>query len=131
MEDVKVNCPYCGDEAKLEDSSKIYRGRSYGPAWICRKYPVCDAYVGCHPGTEKPLGRLADRDLRAAKMKAHSALDPHWRRKVDLCGWRKSGARKWAYRKLAKEMGISEDECHVGMFDVEQCARVIAICSKW
>ena len=68
-------CPYCGSRARLVDSTAIY-GRSYGMTWVCERYPSCGAYVGCHPGTTTPLGRLADKKLRAAKKAAHAAFDP-------------------------------------------------------
>lgn len=109
-------CPYCGKKAKCQDSSVIY-GRSYGPAWICPDFPRCDAYVGCHPGTKAPLGRLANKELREAKKNAHSAFDPLWRSK--------KMTRSEAYKWLAEALGIEQAKCHIGMFDVEQCEKVV------
>src|SRR5580700_2416837 len=71
-----VICPYCEQPAKLVDSAEIYGGRSYGWAYLCSP---CRAYVGCHDGTKRPLGRLANADLRAAKIRAHDAFDKLWR----------------------------------------------------
>ena len=56
-----IACDYCQASAELVDSKVIY-GRSYGLMWLCRP---CGAWVGTHEGTEKPLGRLANADLRA------------------------------------------------------------------
>ena len=114
-------CPYCNGEATCRDSSLIY-GRSYGPAWICTRYPECDAYVGCHPGTQKPLGRMANSELRDWKQRTHRAFDPLW----------KSGrmTRTAAYRWLAAQLGIAFEECHVGMFDVEHCRRAVEVASQ-
>ena len=109
-------CPYCGATSVLIDSGKIY-SRSYGWAWKC---PTCvGVYVGCHRGTTRPLGRLADAELRAAKMEAHRFFDRLW----------KSGRmrRTDAYAWLAGALGISNAECHIGMFDVERCRRVVQI----
>ena len=39
----------------------------------------CYAYVGCYSGTTNALGRLADADLRKAKMRAHHYLNQLWR----------------------------------------------------
>jgi hypothetical protein len=39
-------------------------------------------------------------------------------------------ARGGRYKKLAELMGISKKECHIGMFDVDQCRRVVEICSS-
>lgn len=121
-----MNCPYCNAHVNLVDSSLIYNGRSYGPALVCSRYPVCDAYVGCHPGTNKPLGRLADKELRIAKMAAHKSFDPFWRSE----GHTKTRKIKRlnAYRWLAEELGIKESDCHIGMMDVETCRRVVLIC---
>ncbi len=56
-------CPFCNSSVSLVDSAKVY-GRSYGFIYLCDQYPKCDARVGCHPGSNKPLGTLADKELR-------------------------------------------------------------------
>jgi len=64
-----------------------------------------------------PLGRLANAELRAAKRAAHAAFDPIW----------KGGdmSRHAAYGWLAKQLGISRANCHIGMFDVDGCEAVV------
>ena len=57
-------CPYCGQPTEYVDSAAVYHGISYGMIYLCRK---CDAYVGVHRGTDKALGRLANRSLREWK----------------------------------------------------------------
>ncbi len=117
-------CPYCGAEAALHRSSaKFYRGRDYGPVWAC---VPCQAWVGCHPGTSTPLGRLANKELRQAKMRAHAAFDPLWKR---INGERKM-SRGNAYRWLSDRLGIPFDDCHIGMFDIDTCGRVVEVCSE-
>lgn len=116
-------CPYCEGKTEYEDSSIIY-GRSYGMVYICKP---CDAYVGVHKGTDKALGRLANKELREAKKKAHAYFDPLWKRAVAK-GRKKHEARNSAYKWLAKEMGIERDDCHIGMFDVASCEKVVQIC---
>lgn len=75
----QLRCPYCGSPAKLTTSQQIYGSNfDYGAMWCCVNYPLCHAYVGCHPGTEIPLGRLANKELREAKKKAHAAFDRLW-----------------------------------------------------
>lgn len=113
-----VICPYCGQQAEFVDSKVVY-GRSYGKIYLCKE---CDAYVGVHKGTDKPLGRLADKELRYWKMAAHDAFDPIWQTKK----MRRNQAYKW----LAGRMGLSPQETHIGMFDVEQCKKVIKICKE-
>lgn len=123
-------CPYCGSTSVLKkDSSVIYR-KNYGPVYLCANYPSCDAYVGCHPRTTTPLGRLADRELRAAKKNAHAHFDPLWQAKIQL-GASKKDARTAGYAWLAERMCMSPDRCHIGMFNVEECERVVRICSPF
>jgi hypothetical protein len=125
---VKVICPYCSAPAVYVDSSEVY-ARSYGMIYLCRP---CKAWVGVHKGTDKPLGRLANKELREWKMRAHAAFDPLWQKKLRKCGPRgKKSARKSGYHWLAAELGIPVKECHIGMMDVEQCKRVVEICSPY
>lgn len=121
-------CPYCETPAALvEHGDDLYPySRSFGPLWACR----CGAYVGCHPGTTLPLGRLADNDLRAAKKLAHAVFDPIWQKNIDGKATKAQAARSFGYAWLAKEMGISPDQCHIGWFDLAQCQRVIDICTR-
>lgn len=116
----KVICPYCGERAEFVDSKIVY-GKSYGKIYLCRK---CLAYVGVHKGTDKPLGRLANAELRYWKKAAHAAFDPIWKY------GRFRGYRNAAYGWLAGRMGLSVEETHIGMFDVAQCKKAIQICRK-
>lgn len=119
-------CPYCGEKAKLlENSAELYNGRDYGPAWAC---VPCGAWVGCHPGTRTPLGRLADKELRQAKIAAHAAFDRLWKAKLRREGGRKKLARGAGYKWLAAQLGIEREECHIGMMDVALCRRVVEVC---
>lgn len=106
-------CPYCGNKPEYVDSSVIY-GTSYGMIYLCKP---CDAYVGVHKGTDTPLGRLSNADLRHWKKQAHEYFDPVWQ----------SGKikRKDAYNMLCNHLGIPKDYCHIGMFSVETCKNVI------
>lgn len=113
-----ILCDYCGKPARYVDSAIVYHGVSYGMIWYC---PNCKAWVGCHKGTNKPLGRLADGQLRFWKRRAHAAFDPVWRGKSRF-------TRRAAYEWLADEMGLSAEKTHIGMFDIAQCRRCIEIC---
>lgn len=122
-------CPYCGAPAVLlESSADLYHGRDYGPAWACRP---CGAWVGCHPRTHTPLGRLADAELRKAKMEAHAAFDPLWKRKQVIAGINKHHARGSGYKWLAAQLGVNREECHIGMMDVAMCKRVVEVCAPY
>jgi hypothetical protein len=108
-------CPYCHEPSELIDSKEIY-GRSYGMAYMCKR---CDAYVGTHKGTEEALGRLANKDLRTWKKNAHAAFDPLWKEQ----GVERSQAYVW----MANKMGLPIEEAHIGMFDIDQCKKLIEL----
>ena len=116
----KVYCDYCGRRTEYVDSKVIY-GKSYGMIYLCRN---CMAYVGVHKGSDKPLGRLANAQLRYWKKEAHAAFDPLW--KYGSFKHRRNAAYAW----LAEQMGLPVDKTHIGMFDVGQCKAVIQICRK-
>ena len=72
-------CPYCNEDAVLTTGTVLYPHRpdlATKHFWMCWKDK---AWVGCHPHSDAPLGRLANADLRRAKMAAHAAFDPLWR----------------------------------------------------
>lgn len=126
----KVLCPYCGAHAVMVTGEVIYPHR---PDLYAKKFwwcAPCDAYVGCHPenpqfgqdGT-RPLGRLADKNLRRLKWEAHSLFDPLWKEHGYFVN------RKAAYRWLAGQLGIPVVKCHVGFFDTHKCLKAIEVCS--
>lgn len=124
-------CQYCGSASKCVDSAVIYNGRSFGWVWTCARYPACDAYVGCHPGTKKPLGILADKTLRAAKNAAHEAFDALWRAKMTREGCSKREARTKGYLWLSAALNLPPEKCHIGMFTEDLCRAVVAACSPY
>lgn len=126
---IKVDCPYCGNPAVLTDSAEVYR-QSYGMIWICRP---CKAWVGCHKKSKRnaPLGRLANASLRAAKTRAHASFDPLWKRKAANTGMSHTRARQMAYAWLARKMGLTTFEAHIGKFDEAQCANVVELCAPY
>lgn len=118
-----LKCPYCGNDAELTAGYKVYPHRpdlAGLKIWAC--FP-CDAWVGTHKNSQdhKPLGRMANAELRKAKMAAHAAFDPWW----------KSGqmTRHAAYKRLSELMGLDPKDTHIGMFDVEQCKSVVLLSS--
>lgn len=122
-------CPYCGEFSVKVTGKEIYPHRpdlSHKAFYQCAP---CDARVGCHPGTDKPLGRLADAELRRWKNIAHAAFDPRWRALVGPSN-PKHRARNGLYERLAELLGIPREDCHIGMMDVAMCRRVYAICKS-
>ncbi len=129
-------CPYCSKAALLVDGCYIYpenpkmAGKNF---WLCQP---CDAWVACHENspTLKPVGRLANAELRAEKRKTHDAFDFLWqagysrhlRTRDDRAS--KSECIKIAYRWLAEHMGLQDEQCHIGVFDVAECQKAQAVC---
>ena len=94
--------------------------------WRCS----CGAYVGCHPGTTAPLGAPAGAHTRAARNEAHAAFDPLWKRKIIRDGVPQYEARKAGYAWLAREMGLTVEQCHISLFNADQARRVVEICKR-
>ena len=114
-----VICPYCKDKALLVDSTEVL-GRDRGPIYYCK---TCGAYVRVHKGTDIPMGRLADAELRMHKQFAHAAFDPIWKTGIM--------SRYGAYCWLAKKLGLPVKYAHMGLFDVYQCKRVIELSNEF
>lgn len=112
-------CPYCNTASVFVESKRIYR---------C---DPCDAQVGVHKHNNKPLGSLANADLREARKKAHGHFDPLWRYKIKRDQISISQARKSAYRWLAKEMNLEVSTCHIGEFNLLQCQEVVNHCQPY
>jgi ssDNA-binding Zn-finger/Zn-ribbon topoisomerase 1 len=115
----KVKCPYCKAECLLQDDTTVYNITYYTKVWVCSNYPECDSYVGANKKTNEPLGRPANRELRLWKKNAHNVFDRLWKSGLAT----RTGAYKWLSRKL----GISLEKCHIGLFDVVTCKKVVRI----
>jgi hypothetical protein len=118
----KIICTHCKSEAKLVTGKEVYWRRP--DLWDKRfwRCEPCNAYVGCHPGTEKPLGNLALPEDRLWRIKAHSAFDRLWKSR--------RYTRKEAYAWLAGRMKMNVKNCHIGHMRADQCKGVVRVCSE-
>ncbi len=112
-----IICPYCHDPAVWCENKEIY-GRNYGKSYMCWFCKKCRAYVGCHNNTEKPLGTMANKQLRQLRMQCHKEFDKLWKGR----GRRERGR---AYEWIRYKMNLTEEEAHIGMFDEAQCSRLL------
>jgi len=110
-----MNCPYCNGTMQLRDSDVIY-GRSYGMVWFCENWPGCDAFVGCHKGTDKPLGTPANGVLRNWRKRCHGLFDELWKSR--------RMTRRGAYDWMAEQLGIPVDQAHIALLSLEQCQQL-------
>lgn len=114
---VPVICSYCSSEVIYTSNAVIY-GKEYGNGRVY-KCTGCDAYVGVHTGTDIPLGRLANKELRQLKKQCHALFDPTWKAKKIK--------RRQAYSILAMRIGIPVNECHFGWFDKDLLIKAIEV----
>ena len=110
-------CPYCSGKATLRSSRVVYT-QDYGNIWVCENYPECDAFVGCHKGTDTPKGTLASEELRELRKHAHWLFDSIW----------KNGemTRRQVYKRLAEVLAIPKTRAHIAMLDEDECRQLIS-----
>lgn len=124
--EIPTICRYCGGAVRLVSASKVY-----GPAAAARlgierqsfyQCQNCNARVGCHPGSTRPLGNLANGALRMKRMETHHVFDSFWKER----GMSRTQAYKW----MAKKMRLSEELAHIGGFEIDRCQKLIKLCEK-
>ena len=116
-----IRCPYCGAIADLRPASEIYGDpNAEGVLFVCRNYPGCKSYVHVYPGTNRPLGPLANGDLRHLRIVAHRKFDLIWQKGVM--------SRQQAYRWMADFFCIPLREAHIGQFSEYRCQELIRKC---
>jgi uncharacterized protein DUF3268 len=113
-----IGCPYCGGQAKRAYRRTLYPHRPDLAGRVFFRCAPCDAYVGCRPGTDEPLGTPAGPGLRRLRGLAHAAFDPLW--------LRGGMSRSEAYLWLSERMGLSLASAHIGMFNEDQCRQAVA-----
>lgn len=120
---VPTICRYCGGVIRLVPARVIYGeaatrlGMETENIYLCQN---CNARVGCHKGTKRPLGNVANEVLRLKRMETHQVFDAFWKSK----GMTRTQGYKW----LARQMDIPERHAHIGGFEMDDCQRVIALC---
>lgn len=123
-------CAECGKLAQHAFGEKVWPGRPDlhdVPVWLCE----CGAYVGCHSGTDIPLGFPAKQELRDLRKRGHHSFDRIWNAKMRLQKLTKGKARSAAYKWMGEQLGIDPADCHFGHFDKATCLRAIALCDPW
>ena len=115
-----LRCPICGSQARRTTRKEIARGPKelYGEfVYVCKNFPECDTYVGCHKGTWVPMGTLADRNLRNQRVRAHRAFDWSWKSN--------KMTRHESYELMAELLEVDFKSAHIGKLDLGQCQKVI------
>jgi len=117
-----MKCNYCGEQAELKTGEQVYPKRpdlKEKNFYVCEP---CDAKVGCHENTTKPLGTLANEELRKMRSYTHTHFDKLWQ----------SGLikRTNAYTWLAFELNIPFKFAHIGEFNTDLCRKTIGLCKN-
>lgn len=119
-ETIKVFCDLCGKKARL-------RRKRDKMIWYCAP---CDASVGVNSNSplNKPLGSLADKELRYWRIMAHQAFDPLWQIKKHRRHI-KVNNRNEAYRWVSGYLLLKQHESHIAMLSLEQCKKMVKVCN--
>lgn len=112
-----MNCPYCNKKAIWCENKEIY-GRNYGKSYMCYYCKDCDAYVGCHNNTKKPLGRMANKELRELRKESKNL----WINKIVGGNYRNRKLRSRGYKYLRN---LLNKEFHFGDSTIEECTLII------
>ena len=75
-------CPYCKRPGVLRPAAYVYGDNNLDPEkylYVCSGYPSCDSYIGAHKKSMRPMGTMADSNLRNKRIEAHRALDAIWK----------------------------------------------------
>lgn len=119
-------CRYCGGVIRLVPAASIYGAAAAKRLGLEREMIYqcqnCNARVGCHRGTTRPLGNVANETLRLKRMETHQVFDGYWKQQ--------RMSRTAAYHWLAKKMHLPENRAHIGGFEMDQCQKVIDLCRK-
>ena len=122
-----IKCPYCGAHAAYRPAAVVYGESTFKKSadtylYVCSRWPSCDTYVSAHKKSKKPMGTLANRELRHKRMLAHQSLNAvgkHYKmEKQDLYIW------------LQAKMAFTEEQTHIAMFSEYRCDQVIALCDQ-
>lgn len=132
-----LDCPDCDGKLYLQHAPTSWGGNPF--AYLCENRPTCRGLCSAHPdGT--PQGTPADQKTRTARRLTHSVFDPLWQHAPVMSCYAaepddkkatraiRYRARVRAYAWLADQLGMTEDECHIGLFDIETLRLAYRLC---
>ena len=111
-------CPYCGSTTVYRSATGIYADNPDNVMlYVCKRYPVCDAYIRTQKGTAIPIGVMANGKLRALRTDAHKLFDQLYLKHYM--------SKNTAYAWLSSILGIPYKKAHIGLLSEMQCELVI------
>jgi len=115
----EARCPYCGRPARIIPAAGILPDHAKVTHLLaCSNYPKCDSYVCVHPGTTKPMGVIANAELRKLRQQAHI----HFNKLYQTGIMSKDDAYAW----LADKIWAPRSEAHIGQLSEYYLQLVIA-----
>ena len=120
---IPEQCDVCCSANIVHTTNDVIYGKQYGEWPMCYFCKDCRAAVGCHSGTDLPLGRMADRSTRTLRSRAHNEFDKIWRDGLM--------SRSRAYQWLAIELKIDESQCHISWLSKDQLKDVITLSANF
>ena len=109
-------CNLCGGKVVWTDHP-IKEGYK---CYLCKE---CGAYVSVYKRRPKiAMGTLADEKTRQKRIEVHRLFDRFWKKQT---------YRKRLYKRLAFQLGISEQECHFARLDYSTLLKAEQILLKW
>lgn len=110
----------------LRPAAYVYGDNNLDPEkylYVCSGYPSCDSYIGAHKKSMRPMGTMADSDLRNKRIEAHRALDAIW----------KNGymTKHSTYIWLQNRLNLREKDTHIGKFSYYLCEQTIRECTDY
>lgn len=121
--EIPTICRYCGGIIRLVPAETVFGastqklGMAGEKLYQCQN---CNARVGCHKGSARPLGNVANEMLRLKRQEAHRSFDRMWRSQ--------HMSRTQAYKWLSQQMRIPVKLAHIGGLEMDQCQKVIELC---
>ena len=111
-------CPYCGSTTVYRSATGIYADNPDNVMlYVCKRYPVCDAYIRTQKGTAIPIGIMANGKLRSLRTDAHKLFDQlHLKHYM---------SKNTSYAWLGSILGVPYRKAHIGLLSEMQCELVI------
>lgn len=119
-------CPYCGGKPKYISGNKLYN-KNIGMIYVCEN---CDAYIGVYGSTKRPLGRLANSELRKKKQETNYYINAIIQKAVKK-GQHRSEAKKSTLKWLGNNLEVDVTHMQTNMFDIDLCEETIKLCKPY
>lgn len=118
MEKRPTICNVCGGKVIL-----LNVGKKHSRSSFIYKCVECGASVSTHPKRPRDaMGLLGNEEIKKKRRLVHEWFDKLWATHQE---------REKLYSRLAKELGIENNECHFSQMSEEQLDKALEIIKKW